>query len=304
MAIQENENVVRRPALPIAMFRALRAYQWTKNLLVLAALVFAQELGDPVKVALALEAFVAFCMASSATYILNDLMDVEKDRAHPKKRHRPIASGALPLPAAYAMAGGLLVGALLLGYTLGWAFLGALVFYLVLTSSYTLVLKNVIIIDVMAIAFGFVVRAVAGAFAVDVTFSNWLVVCTLFLALFLALNKRRSELVLLEDGATEHRAVLVHYSTQYLDALIYMMAAGAMLTYTIYTCDAAVVERFGTDKLYLTLPFVVYGLFRYLFLVHQQTGGGDPGRALLRDWPTGLTVLLWGLSCIAIIYLA
>jgi 4-hydroxybenzoate polyprenyltransferase len=286
----------------IAVVKALRVYQWTKNLLVLAALIFAEQLMIPGQVELAVLAFAAFCMASSATYLFNDLMDIEKDRSHPKKRHRPIASGALPIPAAWIMLVILLAGSIALGAYIRTEFLLPLLGYMALTISYSLFLKNWIIIDVMAVAIGFVLRAMAGAIALDVTFTNWLIVCTLFLALFLGLSKRRHEIVLLEEGAGSHRAVLYHYSTQYLDSLILIVASGAIITYTIYTCSPEVIERLNTDKLYLTLPFVVYGLFRYLFLIHHKTGGGDPSSTLLKDWPLGLTVVLWGITCVLLIY--
>ncbi|HNR30291.1 MAG TPA: decaprenyl-phosphate phosphoribosyltransferase, partial [Candidatus Hydrogenedentes bacterium] len=277
-------------------------YQWTKNLLVLAALIFAGQALIPAQAARALVAFAAFCLVSSGAYIFNDLLDMEQDRAHPKKRRRPLASGALSAPLAVAIMIILLAG----GVTAAWAihprFLLALLFYLALTVSYTVVWKHFIIIDVIVVALGFVVRAVAGAIALDVVFSKWLVVCTLFLALFLSLSKRRHEITLLEQDAGDHRPVLHYYTTQYLDALIHIMAGGTLLTYTIYTCSPEVVAKFGTDKMYVTLPFVVYGLFRYLYLVQHKTGGGDPSGTLLQDWPLGLTVLLWGLANIIIIY--
>lgn len=285
-----------------AAIQAMRMYQWTKNLLVLAALIFADQAMVPGQLARALLALVAFCMASSGTYIFNDLIDVNQDRAHPTKRHRPLASGALSIPSAIFLLLVLVSVAVTLAALLHWKFLLALLFYLALTVSYTLVWKHFIILDVMVVAIGFVVRAVAGALVIDVVFSKWLVVCTLFLALLLALSKRRSEIVLLDQDARDHRPVLHHYSTQYLDSLIHIMAGGAIITYTIYTCSPEVAANFGTDKLYVTLPFVLYGLFRYLYLVQHKTGGGDPSSTLLKDWPLGLTVLLWGLANVFIIY--
>ena len=284
------------------MIRAMRAYQWTKNFLIFAALIFAKEAFEFDKVALVLQAFAAFCMAASATYLFNDLMDIEKDRQHPKKRHRPIASGALSPGTAWMMIVLLFTASVVLAYTIRWQFLLATLGYIVLTLSYTLVFKNLIILDVLMLAMGFVVRALAGAVALDVKISPWLVVCTLFLALFLGLSKRRHEVVLLEEGASSHRAVLYHYSVHYLDQLILIAAGGTIITYTIYTCAPDVIERLHTDKLYITLPFVIYGLFRYLFIVHHKTGGGDPSATLIKDWPLGLTVVLWGLTCAALIY--
>ena len=286
----------------IVTVRALRVYQWPKNLLVLAALVFARQLGDSAQVLCGLTALAAFCMAASATYLFNDILDVEKDRAHPEKCKRPLPSGELSPALAWIMAAMLLAGSVAVACAVRLEFLYALLFYVALTVSYSLLLKRVIIIDVMAVAMGFVVRAIAGAIALDVVFSNWLVVCTLFLALFLSLSKRRHEILLLDEAAGGHRSVLSHYSVHYLDQLILIMAGGALLTYTIYTCSPDVVRNFGTDKLYLTIPFVVYGLFRYLFLLHLRQEGGDPSSTLLKDWPLGLNVVAWALTCVIIIY--
>lgn len=288
---------------PGVCIRAMRPYQWTKNLLLFAALVFAGELGNPARIGISALAFAAFCLAASATYIFNDILDIESDREHPKKRHRPLASGVLSVPAALLMVVALFGVSLALAAYIRLPFLAALVAYVALTIAYSLHLKHLMIIDVMAIALGFVVRAVAGALALDVPFSNWLVVCTLFLATFLGLSKRRQEIMLLEGGAQSHRQVLQHYTVNYLDQLILIMAGGTLLTYTIYTCSPEVIERLGTDKLYVTLPFVVYGLFRYLHLIHHKTGGGDPSSTLLQDRPLGVTVLLWAAACAALIYL-
>lgn len=281
---------------------ALRMYQWPKNLVVFGALVFAQQLDRPEQVILSVLAFAALCAASSAVYLFNDLMDIQKDRAHPDKRNRPLASGAMSVGMGVVLfvvlAGASLAGA----YALRPAFGAATAVYLVLMVTYSLVLKHVMLVDVMTIAVGFVVRAVAGAVVLDVPFSNWLVVCTLFLALFLGLGKRRREIELMESEAAEHREVLGHYSVPFLDSLMVIMAGAALLTYTIYTCSPEVVERLGTDKLYVTLPFVTYGLFRYMYLVHLKGSGGDPSKTLLKDLPTLATVLLWGLACLGIIY--
>jgi len=290
------------PANIAVVVRALRAYQWPKNLFVLAALIFAQQLHLPAQVCRGIVAFAVFCAASSAMYLFNDMIDIDNDRAHPEKRHRPLASGAMTFGTAIALAGMLTLGALVVAWLLSGQFLAITLLYIVLTVLYTLVLKNLVIIDVLAVAAGFVVRAMAGAIALSVTFSNWLVVCTLFLALFLALSKRRHEVGLLQDDKAAHRAVLEHYSIPYLDHLIVIVTAATVITYTIYTCSPDVVDRLGTDKLYLTLPFVIYGLFRYFLLVHYEDGGGDPTQTLVKDWPLGLTILLYGLTCVGIIY--
>jgi len=292
----------RNPA--VVLIKGMRLYQWTKNLLLFAALIFAQEFFDAEKVALSALAFLSFSLAASATYLFNDLQDIEKDRAHPKKRHRPIASGAMPVPVAWGLILALLLAASLIGWYVRPLFLPMVFSYMGLTLGYSLFLKHLMIVDVMTVALGFVIRAVAGAVAIDVEFSNWLVVCTLFLALFLGLSKRRHEITLLEEGAESHRKVLSEYSVHYLDQLILIVAGGAIITYTIYTCSPDVIERLHTDKLYLTLPFVLFGIFRYLHLIHHKTGGGDPSRTLVTDLPLIVTVGLWGVTCIALIYLS
>ena len=295
-----------RPAMSVAAIGALpkllRVYQYPKNLLVFGALVFAQQVHDPAQVARSVVAFLVMCAASSAVYLFNDFIDIEKDRAHPEKQSRPLPSGVVSVPMASALTVLITAVSLGVGYMLGLKFLGAVVFYLALMTAYTLALKHVVLVDVMVIAIGFVLRAIAGALALDVVFSNWLVVCTLFLALFLGLGKRRREIELLEEDADNHRAVLEHYTVQYLDNLMLILGAATLLTYTIYTCSPEVVERVGSDKLYMTIPFVVYGLFRYLFLVHGKEAGGDPSRTLLKDAPLLVTVLLWGLACMGILY--
>jgi len=278
-------------------------YQWPKNLFVFAALIFAQELHHLDQTFRSVVAFAVFCAASSATYLFNDVIDLDMDRAHPEKCKRPLASGAIGMRTVIGMIGVLAVCALAVAGFLGMRFLAIVLFYMALTVLYTLVFKNLVIIDVLVVAAGFVVRAMAGAIVLDVTFSNWLVVCTLFLALFLGLSKRRHEASLLQgDQARAHRSVLQHYTVPYLDHLIVIVTSATVITYTIYTCSPEVVKRLGTDKLYLTLPFVIYGLFRYFYLVHYNDAGGDPTQTLVKDWPLGLTIVLYGLTSIGIIY--
>lgn len=286
----------------MTIIRALRVYQWTKNLLVFAALVFAHQAAVPGQAVRSLLAFAAFCAASSVMYLFNDLVDIEHDRVHPEKCKRPLASGAVSIPLAIAIMVFLTALAGGLSMMLGRGFLAILVGYIVLTTAYTLQLKHVVIVDVLVVALGFVIRAIAGAIALRVTFSHWLVVCTLFLALFLAISKRRHEMHFLSVDATQHREVLGHYSLGYLDSLNMIVAGATLITYTIYTCSDEVVKRLGTDELYMTLPFVVYGLFRYMYLVQNELDGGDPSGTLLKDRPLTVTVGLWGLTCVAIIY--
>ncbi len=285
------------------VFQALRVHQWPKNLFVFAALIFAQELGNPAQVFKSVVAFMVFCAASSAGYLLNDLVDLERDRLHPDKKKRPLPSGTLGIGHAVVMMAVLMGASLSVSIFVAPAFLGIVAFYLLLTFLYSLVLKQVIIIDILVVAACFVVRAMAGAIALNVAFSNWLVVCTLFLALFIGISKRRNEVELLEGKEPDaHRQVLRHYSIPYLDHLSVIVTSGTLITYTIYTCSPDVVEKLGTDKLYLTLPFVIYGLFRYSYLVQYNDGGGDPAQTIVKDWRLVLTLVLYGVTCVAIIY--
>lgn len=281
---------------------SLRPQQWTKNLVVLAPLIFAERLFDGPSVVAAAEAFAVFCLLSGAVYLVNDLIDVERDRRHPIKRDRPLASGTLSPVVAMVAAVSIVVvgltGAFLLGTRFG---IAALVYFLMMTA-YSLALKNVVILDVLIVALGFVLRAVAGALAIDVVFSNWLLVCTLLGAMFLALAKRRHELTLLAGEAAAHRRILGEYSPYLLDQMIAVVTASTLVSYAFYTLAQETVDRFGTDRLIWTLPLVLYGIFRYLYLVHQKEEGGSPTKVLLNDRPILVTVALWAASVIALIY--
>jgi 4-hydroxybenzoate polyprenyltransferase len=282
--------------------RLLRVYQWPKNLLVLMPLVFALEMSRPGQVLRACAALAAFCLASSGTYIFNDIRDIEQDRGHPTKCRRPLAAGEISVALAAVLALFLIVAAVGVGWWVRPKFLVPLCGYLVLTASYTLLLKHVFLVDVISVALGFVIRAMAGAVAINVIFSNWLMVCTLFLALLLSLGKRRTEIALLDEQAAAHRAVLDRYDTAFIDQLLLLVAGGALITYTIYTCSPEVVARVHTDKLYMTLPFVLYGLARYLWLIRETHHGGDPSALLIRDWPTLVAVGLWMAACVGLLY--
>jgi 4-hydroxybenzoate polyprenyltransferase len=280
---------------------ALRVYQWPKNLVVFAALIFAEQLHHSHQVLLSVGAFFTLCAASSAVYLLNDMLDVARDRTHPEKRDRPLASGAMGMGTAAVLLLALAAASLVGAYRLRPVFCSAVAIYLALMTAYSVILKRVMLVDVIVVALGFVVRAVAGALVLQVEFSNWLVVCTLFLALFLSLGKRRHEIELMDKEAAGHREVLGEYSVPFLDGLMLVVGGAALLTYTIYTCSPEVVERLG-DKLYVTIPFVIYGLFRYIHLVHMRNSGGDPSKTLLKDVPIMVTVLLWGLVSVGLIY--
>jgi 4-hydroxybenzoate polyprenyltransferase len=284
------------------LFVSLRPEQWTKNLLVFAALIFAVELGNRRAVLTATGAFAIFCILSGVVYLINDIMDRESDRRHPLKRRRPIAAGALTVRTAAG--GAVLLGAAALAgaFAVNTMFGIVAVAYLALQLLYSGPLKHIVILDVLTLAIGFVLRAVAGAVAIEVEISHWLFVCTILLALFIALAKRRHELVLLGEDAAGHRPILGEYSPYLLDQMIVVVAAATLIAYIFYTTTAETVAKFGTAWLGLTIPFPLYGIFRYLYLVHQREGGGSPSDLLLNDRPLLACVVLWVVSVVLIIY--
>jgi 4-hydroxybenzoate polyprenyltransferase len=292
------------PARPLAwhVIVSLRPDQWTKNLVVFAGLIFGQRLFDGLAVTKAASAFMVFCLMSGVVYLVNDIADRESDRLHPLKARRPIASGALPVPVAFAAIVILGTVSLAGAAALGRAFLVTAVAYLSLQVLYSGLLKHIVIVDVLTIAVGFVLRAVGGAVAVNVEISHWLLVCTILLALFIALAKRRHEIVLLADGASGHRPILGEYSAYLLDQMIGVVAASTLVAYIFYTISPETQEKFGTALLELTIPFPIYGIFRYLYLVHRREGGGSPAELLLTDRPLLTCVALWALSVAFIIY--
>jgi 4-hydroxybenzoate polyprenyltransferase len=278
--------------------RLLRPKQWLKNLFVFAALVFSRNAFDKDLLGLTVAAFFLFCILSSGVYVLNDIMDQERDRSHPVKKNRPIAAGRISVGMAW-LYGSLLLAAALAGSFLVAPALGVVsLFYLLLMLAYSLYLKELVILDVFTIAAGFILRVVAGAAATGVYLSPWLILCTAFLALFLALGKRRHELQLLSASAGEHRPALENYSLVFIDQMVAVAASATILSYSLYTFLAP------TSQLFMvTIPFVIYGLFRYLFVVYRQDGGGAPEEVLLRDRPLQMTVLLWIIACFLILYL-
>jgi 4-hydroxybenzoate polyprenyltransferase len=291
-----------RRSTALNLLISLRPGQWIKNLLVFAGLLFGRRLFEPEAVFRALSAFAIFCALSGVVYLINDLLDRDSDRQHPLKAARPIASGALPGQVAAATAALLGGAALAAAWMLGLPFLAAAAAYLGLLVLYSGPLKHIVIIDVLTIAVGFVLRAVGGAVAVNVEFSHWLLVCTVLLALFIALAKRRHELVLLADTATSHRPILGEYTPYLLDQMISVVTASTLVAYAFYTISPETQAKFGTDRLGLTIPFPLYGIFRYLYLVHRREGGGSPADLLLTDRPLLVCVALWALSVTAIIY--
>jgi len=291
-----------RPPVAASLFRALRPAQWTKNLIVFAALIFGERLFDADAALRATVAFLAFCGLSGVVYLVNDVVDREADRQHPVKRHRPVAAGHLPVVTALMAAGMAAIVALGASAWLGAAFLWHAVAYLALQVAYSLGLKRQVILDVLAIALGFVLRASAGGAAIGVHVSQWLLLCTILLALFLALAKRRHEITLLGDAALTHRAILGEYTPYLVDQMMAVVTASTLMGYAFYAVSPDTAERFGTPWLGLTIPFPLYGIFRYLYLVHRRSQGGSPTELLLADRPLLLCVALWGLSVVGIIY--
>lgn len=284
------------------LFRALRPVQWVKNVFVLAPLVFAEHLLEPDLLLRASISFLAFCFAASSIYLVNDLRDREEDRRHPLKKNRPIASGALAVPTAAASSALLAAAAIAAAAYLGLQFTVYLAVYLAINLLYSSVLKKMVILDVMAVSSGYVLRVMAGAAAIDVQVSKWLLLCTTFLALFLIFSKRRHEIVLLGEGAAGHRAVLGLYSPAFLDQMINVVTASTVVSYALYAVDDHTVEKFGSDALLYTIPLVLYGIFRYLYLIYQRNDVQDPTVALLKDPALIVNVLLWGAAVLAVVY--
>lgn len=282
--------------------KSLRPSQWAKNAFVLAPLVFSGLLLDRSAVVRGLLALAAFCCAASAVYLVNDLCDREEDRKHPLKRLRPLAAGTLSVSVAVLALLALSAAALGLSWGLGAGFTGILLAYLALNLLYTFWFKHLVILDVMSISLGFVLRIEAGAQAMGVEVSRWLFLCTIFLALFLAFSKRRHELTLLAEGASEQRRVLDHYSPAFLDQMINVVTASSVLAYALYAVAPETVEKYHTQNLIFTIPLVLYGIFRYLYLMYQRAGERNPTEAILRDPPFLINILLWGLAVVWIVY--
>jgi len=284
-----------------ALVVSVRPRQWVKNFFVFAGVIFSHKLLTD-DAGRAVAAFGIFCALSGAVYLFNDVADVERDRAHPTKRLRPIASGTLPIPVAVAAGTVLGVGALGAGVALGRPFLLTAIGYLGLLVLYSVWLKHIVIVDVLTVASGFVLRAVAGAVAIDVEISGWLLICTILLALFLALGKRRHEYLTLDAEAARHRPVLGEYSAALLDQMIAVVTASTVTAYGLYTMSQETVGKFGTRLLPVTLPFVLYGIFRYLYLLYRRQLGGNPTELFLGDRALLLNAFLWIVAVVAIIY--
>jgi 4-hydroxybenzoate polyprenyltransferase len=286
-----------------AVVETLRPQQWVKNGFIFAALIFSQSLARWDRCRLVLLAVVVFCLISSAVYVLNDIVDAAEDRQHPQKKLRPIASGRLR-PRTAGIVGAILgCSGLLAAWKLNVSFFGIVAAYLALNVLYSTLLKRVFLLDVFIVAAGFLLRVIAGGLVIHVAISPWLIVCTTLLALFIALSKRRHELVMLGRRASDHRAILAEYSPYYLDQLISIVTASTVVSYALYTLSPDVQTKFPGKRLELTIPFVLFGIFRYLHLIHHRDQGGNPTRSLFTD-PVLLTVvLLWAASVVLIIYL-
>lgn len=298
-----------------ASVRILRPRQWLKNAVVLAPIVFAHKLNQPASVAKALVAFLGFCALASAVYVFNDLVDLERDKKHPLKCRRPLPSGELSPAVAKLLGVICAVVGLAMCAALNWETLSVGVGYTLLVVAYSLVFKKIVVLDVMVLAMGFVFRAAAGATAISSEVSPWLIVCTLLLAMFVALGKRRHELGLLEEGAADHRPSLQEYTPYLLDQMIAIISASTIMAYSLYTMSKRVKIALSPqpgdflgpiDRQYLmglTIPFVLYGLFRYLYLIHRRDLGGSPEKVLFLDFPLLISVVLWMLATVGVFYL-
>ncbi len=286
----------------VNIFFSMRPKQWIKNLFGLTPIMYSKNVFVfPLNIKVFM-AFLLFCMVSGCVYIINDVADVEKDKVHPRKRQRPIASGAISHSKALGAAGVVLILSLIGGYIISNQLLAILAIYFLMNLTYSIVLKHVVLLDVFVIAIGFVLRVVGGGVAINVELSSWLLLCTLFIALFMALCKRRQELVLLDKEASNHRTILGEYSPYFIDQLIAVVTASTLVSYALYTMSENVLLKFGNNNLKYTVPFVLYGIFRYLFLVHQKDKGESPTEIMLSDVPILVNMGLWFLVVSIVLY--
>jgi len=290
----------------LSRFVALvRPKQWIKNLFVLAPLIFARELFHPEVVLLAVRAFLGFCFAASIVYIINDMADLEADRVHPEKKHRPLASGAVTPGEAFLVLAFLAVLVVVVVYPMPAQYIAILCFYLAMNLAYSYKLKEVVLLDVFIIAAGFMFRVLSGAFAIHVGVSSWIILCTLFVSLFLGFAKRRGELLTMEgEGTSSERKVLQRYSITFIDQMLTIAAAGAVISYALYTVAPRTIAVFGTEHMIYTTIFVLYGIFRYLYLIHFSHSTENPTNAVTSDRTIILVVVLWVLTCVFLIYFA
>lgn len=282
---------------------ALRPRQWIKNLFMFAALFFSKKAFQFELTFLYIIAFFLFCMLTSSVYLLNDVIDRELDKVHPQKKNRPVASGQIPVRNALTLFGILAISSLSLSLLINSKFFLISLLYFCLNLLYSLYLKRIVIVDIFCIALGFVFRVLAGSVLGNIAISNWIIICTFMLSLFLGFTKRRHELISLNHKANFHRPILVEYSTYFLDQMISVVTTSTVVFYILYTVSHETIEKFRTDKLLYTVVFVIYGIFRYLYLVYKKEQGGNPTVMLLTDFPLIVDILLWILCSGLIIYL-
>jgi len=281
----------------------MRPQQWIKNLFIFAALTFSANLFNFQDLVITIMGFILYSLSASGIYIINDIADLGRDKYHPLKSLRPLPSGFLTKKTAYYAAFFLLTAGIAGSYFLNRNFSVIVLIYVVINFIYSVKLKDIVILDVMTIAAGFVLRVVSGAVLIGVPTSEWLIICTVLLSLFLGFSKRRHELIFLEKQAMGHRSVLRDYSPVFLDQMISIVTATTVMSYALYTISEETVHKFGTTHLIYTVPFVLYGIFRYLYLVHKEEQGGNPARLALTDFPLLVNIILWFISVTMIIYL-
>jgi 4-hydroxybenzoate polyprenyltransferase len=282
-----------------AFIKLLRPKQWIKNLFVIAPLIFAKHVFEYDYIVKIVVAFGLFCLISSSVYVLNDIIDCEKDRLHPKKKNRPIASGLISKAEAIVLLVITLPLVIGISFFVDRFFGLAILFYFINNVLYSYRIKNMVILDVMSIAIGFLLRVIGGALIIKVNISPWILLCTLLLSLFLGFSKRRNELVVLENGAENHRKILEEYSLEFIDNMLSIVTASTVMAYCLYTFSA----NNGNFRMMITIPFVLYGIFRYQYIIYKKNEGGSPEDAVLSDMPLMFSILLWGIISIIILYL-
>ncbi len=281
---------------------SMRSVQWIKNLFIFAGLIFSGNLFHTEILIRVGYGFVLFSLVASSIYIFNDIIDLEYDRTHPEKKNRPLAAGLLSVSAAYAGAIVLAAAGLIGALALDQMFFAILLSYLIINVAYTIIIKKMVILDIMCIASGFVLRVLAGTELAEVRPSDWLILCTIMLSLFLGFGKRRHELVATRVDAPSHRKVIGEYSLSFLDQMIAVSTACIVMSYALYTVSPQTVGLFGTRNLVFSIPFVIYGIYRYLYLIHQKNMGGNPPREIIKDLPLLINAFLWALLVVLIIY--
>ena len=285
----------------IDYIKLLRTQQWIKNIFLFAGLVFSRQFYEPESIVINIYAFLIFSILSSGSYILNDIIDYEGDKIHPIKSKRPIAAGRIQRKTAGIIAVPLVIGALFLARLINDQFFYTCVLYIILTVLYSLKVKHIVILDVLFVAIGYVLRAIAGAVAIRVEISSWLLLCTLLLALFLVISKRRTEIVMLGEEAVKHRKILFHYPVDLLNQLIAIVTSACIVSYCLYTLAPETVEKFQTRNLIFTVPFVVYGIFRYLYITYKKVETDIPEKVVMTDLPLQICLISWFIVCLLIL---